>query len=137
MNKKLSLLLLAGLVALPTYTLASDLEDRVAALEENSETWNKASRIQWSGDFRFRTDYMSADAPSHFTALNVASRASSNFSSAKETRASRIKVRASPRYTRLRRRRFLFCRLRFIADLIFAKVLPPTILSCYAARNFT
>jgi hypothetical protein len=72
MVKRLSSLVLAGLLVLPTVALADDLEDRVAALEEKEESWDLSSRIQWNGDFRFRMDNMSADAPSHYTALDVA-----------------------------------------------------------------
>ncbi|MDF1578690.1 MAG: hypothetical protein P1P81_09650, partial [Desulfobulbales bacterium] len=74
MVKRLSTLVVAGLLALPTAALAQgDLEDRIAALEEKQESWDLGSRIQWNGDFRFRADYLTADAPSHYTALNVAS----------------------------------------------------------------
>jgi hypothetical protein len=72
MVKRLSSLVLAGLLVLPTVALADELTDRVAALEEKQESWDLSSRIQWNGDFRFRMDNMSADAPSHYTALDVA-----------------------------------------------------------------
>ncbi|MDF1578463.1 MAG: DUF3373 family protein, partial [Desulfobulbales bacterium] len=42
------------------------------ALEEKQESWDLGSRIQWNGDFRFRADYLDADTPSHYTALDVA-----------------------------------------------------------------
>jgi hypothetical protein len=63
---------LAGLLILPSIALADDLEDRISALEEKQESWDLSSRIQWNGDFRFRMDNLSADAPSHYTALDVA-----------------------------------------------------------------
>lgn len=68
MVKKLSSLVLAGLLVLPTVALADDLEDRIAALEEKQETWDLGSRIQWNGDFRFRADSISADAPAQYSA---------------------------------------------------------------------
>jgi hypothetical protein len=71
MVKKFTALMLAGLVALPAVALADDLEDRVAALEEKSEGWDLSSRIHWSGDFRFRTDFVTGDAPAHYTALDI------------------------------------------------------------------
>jgi hypothetical protein len=79
--KKFTTMLLAGMLALPAMASAAeadlekrvqDLEAKLATLEENSESWDLASRIQWSGDFRFRVDYLSADAPSAYTALDVA-----------------------------------------------------------------
>jgi hypothetical protein len=48
------------------------LAERVAELEEKSEDWDQASRFQISGDFRTRLDYVSADTPAHYEALNVA-----------------------------------------------------------------
>jgi hypothetical protein len=72
MVKKFTALMLAGLVALPAVALADDLEDRVAALEEKSEGWDLSSRIHWSGDFRFRADYVTADAPAQYSAGAVA-----------------------------------------------------------------
>jgi len=75
MVKKFTTLMLMGLVALPALSRvaqADDLEDRVAALEEKSEGWDLSSRIHWSGDFRFRTDYLNADIPKAYTALSVA-----------------------------------------------------------------
>ncbi|MFO7606114.1 MAG: DUF3373 family protein, partial [Desulfurivibrionaceae bacterium] len=73
MVKRLSTLVVAGLLALPTVALAQDdLEDRIAALEEKQESWDLASRIQWNGDFRFRMDYLSADAPAQYSAGAVA-----------------------------------------------------------------
>ncbi len=95
MVKKISILALAGLIALPGAALAAsnaDLEakiaeltrqlqelkaqvqanqDTVSAIDEKSEKWDLASRIQISGDARSRLDYMSAESPSYFTALNV------------------------------------------------------------------
>jgi len=39
----------------------SDQSSRLDALEERSEQWDLASRIQWSGDFRSRGDYYTRD----------------------------------------------------------------------------
>lgn len=73
MVKRLSTLVMAGLLALPTVALAQDdLEDRIAALEEKQESWDLSSRIQWNGDFRFRMDYLTADAPAQYSAGAVA-----------------------------------------------------------------
>lgn len=72
MIKKLPSLVLAGALMLPTLGLADDLEDRITALEEKQESWDLSSRIQWNGDFRFRADYLTADTPSQYTALDVA-----------------------------------------------------------------
>jgi hypothetical protein len=78
---KFTTMMLAGLLAMPALASATeaDLEKRVqeleaklATIEESSEKWDLASRIDWSGDFRFRADYLSADAPSAYTALDVA-----------------------------------------------------------------
>lgn len=71
MVKKLSSLVLAGLLVLPTIALADNLEDRIAALEEKQESWDLGSRIQWNGDFRFRMDNVSADAPAHYSAMKL------------------------------------------------------------------
>lgn len=79
--KKFTTMMLAGLLALPAAASAAegDLEKRVqeleaklATVEENSEKWDLASRLEWSGDFRFRADYLTADAPSFYTAMDVA-----------------------------------------------------------------
>lgn len=102
MIKKFSTLALAALLALPVAAQAAatpaDLEAQIerlskelgalrqemAAMKESSETsstevlsekaekWDEASRIQWSGDFRTRLDYVTADAQEAYTALNVA-----------------------------------------------------------------
>lgn len=102
MIKKFSTLALAALLALPVAAQAAatpaDLEAQIerlskelgalrqemAAMKESSETsstealsekaekWDEASRIQWSGDFRTRLDYVTAEAPAHFTAMDVA-----------------------------------------------------------------
>lgn len=78
--KKFTTMMIAGMLALPALALAADadlekrvqdLEAKLAGMEEKSETWDLASRIQWSGDFRFRADYLTADAPSSYTALSV------------------------------------------------------------------
>lgn len=39
----------------------TDQSDRISALEDRSEAWDLASRIQWSGDFRSRMDSYSRD----------------------------------------------------------------------------
>ncbi|MBU3937845.1 MAG: DUF3373 domain-containing protein, partial [Proteobacteria bacterium] len=39
----------------------TDQSDRISALEDRSETWDLASRIQWSGDFRSRADFYTRD----------------------------------------------------------------------------
>jgi hypothetical protein len=44
----------------------------VEALKEKSEKWDEAARVQLSGDFRTRLDYVSADTTDHFTAMDVA-----------------------------------------------------------------
>ena len=72
MIKKFASLALVGLLAMPAVTLAESLEDRVAALEESAEKWDLSSRISWSGDYRFRADMMSAEAPEHYRALDIA-----------------------------------------------------------------
>lgn len=46
-------------------------EEQMAEIEEKSEGWDLASRFQLSGDFRVRGDYMTADAPSHYQALQI------------------------------------------------------------------
>jgi hypothetical protein len=46
-------------------------DDKVESINEKSEKWDESSRIQLSGDFRTRLDYVSADTPSAYTALNV------------------------------------------------------------------
>jgi|GEM_PF-297069 len=46
---------------------SSDVED----LKEKSEKWDEAARIQLSGDFRTRLDYVSADTPDHWQAMDV------------------------------------------------------------------
>lgn len=78
--KKFTTMMLAGMLAVPALALAAeadlekrvqDLEAKLATMEESSESWDMAARIQWSGDFRFRADYLTADAPSSYTALSV------------------------------------------------------------------
>lgn len=80
--RKFTTMLLASLLAMPAMASAAeadlekrvqDLEAKLAGMEEKSEGWDLGSRIQWSGDFRFRADYLTADAPSFYTALDVAS----------------------------------------------------------------
>ena len=79
--KKFTTMMLAGMLALPALASAADadlekrvqeLESKLTTMQENSESWDLASRIQWSGDFRFRTDYITADAPDQYSALGVA-----------------------------------------------------------------
>ena len=100
MVKKFSTLALAALLALPAAASAAaspaDLEAQierltqeigalkqqmtdlkqstdstVESINEKSEKWDDASRIQLSGDFRTRLDYVSADTPKAYTALSV------------------------------------------------------------------
>ncbi len=71
MIKKLSVLALASLIALPSLASAAsneELEERIAELEEQSEGWNLASRIQLNGDFRARYDWMEQDRMQGVTA---------------------------------------------------------------------
>ncbi len=101
MLKKISTLVLAGLLALPVAaaadssnselaakidqlsrelaklkdqmeTMQEDQEDFVDDIEEKSAAWDLASRFQLYGDFRARGDYYSAEAPSYYTASDVA-----------------------------------------------------------------
>ena len=72
MVKRLSSLVLAGLLVLPTVALADDLEDRIAALEEQQESWDLGSRIQWNGDIRTRVDLHQASTASYYKATDVA-----------------------------------------------------------------
>lgn len=101
MVKKISTLALAALLALPVTVSAAaspaDLEAQIErmskelsalkqqmadlqessseaadSLSEKSEKWDEAARIQLSGDFRTRLDYVSADTPEHFTSMDVA-----------------------------------------------------------------
>ena len=62
---------------------------------------------------------------SALTAISVAVRASSTLPASIAVRAFLTKLRARPRYTRLRKRRFSFCRIRFFADCRFAKIVTP------------
>ncbi len=52
--------------------LKQNTSDKVDALNEKSEKWDEASRIQLSGDFRARLDDLSARSESAYTALDVA-----------------------------------------------------------------
>lgn len=103
MLKKISVLALAGMLALPAVAAAgaggaaSSLDAQIAELtkqlealksqmkdmkknqdeklssfEERAESWDLASRIQLSGDFRSRLDGVTADTPGHYQALDVA-----------------------------------------------------------------
>ncbi|MFQ6759057.1 MAG: DUF3373 domain-containing protein [Deltaproteobacteria bacterium] len=47
----------------------SDQSSRIQALEEKSEQWDLASRIQLSGDFRARGDYYTADTKAYYPML--------------------------------------------------------------------
>lgn len=101
MVKKFSTLALAALLALPVAAQAAatpaDLEAQIErlsselsalrqemaemkdsadsssleTLNEKAEKWDEASRIQMSGDFRTRLDYVSAEAQEAYTALNI------------------------------------------------------------------
>lgn len=84
MVKKISMLALAGMIAMPTMASAgaADMQAQIDALtrqlealkaqmeevqevnesiEERAEKWDLASRIQWSGDFRSRYDYFTQE----------------------------------------------------------------------------
>lgn len=103
MVKKLTVLALAGTLALPAAALAgggaADMQNQIDALtrqleqlksqlakmqddqadiketqesfEEKAEGWDLASRVHISGDFRARGDYLTSEAPSHYTALQI------------------------------------------------------------------
>jgi len=100
MVKKFSTLALAALLALPAAASAaaspaeleaqierltqelgalkqemSELKEStsstVESINEKSEKWDEASRIQLSGDFRSRLDYVTAETPTHWRALDV------------------------------------------------------------------
>ncbi len=83
MIKKLSVLALSGLIALPSLASGAsnaeltaqveELTEQLADIEEKSEGWDLASRIQISGDIRNRIDYHSLETPKHYTAKSVAS----------------------------------------------------------------
>ncbi len=89
MVKKISVLALAGLLALPVAAMAGgsadlegkiaeltrqleDLKSQVSEMDEKSEEWDLASRIKITGDVRSRMDYVNAKAPSAYSALDVA-----------------------------------------------------------------
>lgn len=55
----------------PAAPADASLAERVAELEEKSEDWDLASRFQISGDFRTRLDYVTADTPEHYEALEI------------------------------------------------------------------
>jgi len=99
MVKKLSVLALAGLIALPSVagagggenlatkidqlekqiqalksqmkSMQADQEEAFEELEEKSEAWDSAARFKFSGDFRARADYNSADVPIYYKASTV------------------------------------------------------------------
>lgn len=97
MIKKLSVLALAGLFALPSAAGAAsnaelstkieqltrelaelrdqmeEQEESFYEIEEKAEGWDLASRIQFSGDIRSRMDYHSLETADHYSATNVAS----------------------------------------------------------------
>jgi hypothetical protein len=87
MIKKLSVFALAGLIALPAVASAAsnaELEERIeelssqiANMEEKSEGWDLASRIQISGDIRNRFDYHSLKTADHYAATDIAGMAAS------------------------------------------------------------
>lgn len=52
--------------------LKESTESTVDSIEENSQKWDEASRIQLSGDFRTRLDYVTAETAKAYTALDVA-----------------------------------------------------------------
>ncbi len=101
MVKKFSTLALVALLALPAVTSAAaspaeleaqierltkelgtlkqqmtDLKEStdstVESINEKAEKWDESSRVQLSGDFRTRLDYVSADTASAYTAMDVA-----------------------------------------------------------------
>jgi len=52
---------------------ASDYNtDSVEMLETSAEKWDAASRIQFSGDYRFRLDYSDADTNGYWGAMDIA-----------------------------------------------------------------
>lgn len=101
MVKKFSTLALAALIALPAVAgaaaspaeleaqiesltkqlsalqadmaaLKEDTESTVESINEKSEKWDDAARIQLSGDFRTRLDYVSAESSKAYTAIDIA-----------------------------------------------------------------
>jgi hypothetical protein len=100
MVKKISVVVLAGLLAWPAAAFAAStdqLEQRIEELtrelnqlkaqmqevkdnneemsdqfEEKSEKWDQASRFQFSGDFRSRLDYVRTETPAYYSAFDVA-----------------------------------------------------------------
>jgi hypothetical protein len=100
MVKKISVVVLAGLLAWPAAAFAAStdqLEQRIEELtrelnqlkaqmqevkenneemsdqfEEKSEKWDQASRFQFSGDFRSRGDYVRTETPAYYGAQDVA-----------------------------------------------------------------
>jgi hypothetical protein len=46
--------------------------DSVEMLETSAEKWDAASRIQFSGDYRFRMDYSDTDTPAYWSAGTIA-----------------------------------------------------------------
>lgn len=100
MLKKFSVLALAGMLCLPTLASAGggaadlgrqidelqrqleQLKEQMAEMQENTEenfeelderaeSWDLASRFHWSGDFRARYDFVTADTASHYAAIDV------------------------------------------------------------------
>jgi hypothetical protein len=47
--------------------------DSVEMLETSAEKWDAASRIQFSGDYRFRLDYSDTDTKGYWSAMDIAS----------------------------------------------------------------
>jgi hypothetical protein len=56
----------------PAPVAVTDQSDRISALEDRAEAWDFSSRIKLGGDFRSRLDYVTAETPAHFQALDVA-----------------------------------------------------------------
>jgi hypothetical protein len=52
--------------------LKENTDSKVESISEKAEKWDESSRIQLSGDFRTRLDYVSADTAKAYTAMNVA-----------------------------------------------------------------
>ena len=99
MVKKLSTLVLAGLIAMPVVanaggdgdlaakidqltrelnalkaemnSMKADNEEAFEELDEKSEAWDLASRFKLSGDFRARGDWNTAEVPDHWSAMDV------------------------------------------------------------------
>lgn len=53
-------------------TLKEDTGGKVESISEKAEKWDEAARIQLSGDFRSRLDYVAAESESAYSATDVA-----------------------------------------------------------------